>query len=180
MRQEWVAYLLAACSVFGCAGLQRFYLNRPVTGVLYFMTWGFFGLGTLYDLIRMRKLVRSANAELFGRHGDVHVHIHGGGNAGEIRQAAMESVALLDTGTATPSPEQRAASREHGILRCARAHGGTITTALVALEVKIPLREAQKELHRMREAGFCSLDVSEDGAEIFTFQGLGSTRPLDV
>lgn len=156
MRQDWVAYLLAACSVFGFAGLQRFYLRRPVTGVLYLVTWGFFGVGTLYDLIWMRKLVRQANAQLLG----------------------PVELGLLDPAAA--SPEQRAAQREHSILQCARAHGGTITTALVALEVKIPLEDAQKALHRLRTAGFCTLDVSEDGAELFTFHGLGSTRPMSL
>jgi TM2 domain-containing membrane protein YozV len=180
MKQDWVAYLLAACSVFGFAGLHRFYLNRPVSGFLYLVTWGCFGLGTLHDLVRMRKLVARANAGRLGGSGELHVHIHGPAAAGQLGEVVRESAALLDGAAVAPSPEQRAASRERGILQCARAHGGTITTALVALEVNLPLRKAEKELHRLRDGGFCSLDVSEDGAEIFTFRGLGSTRPLDL
>ncbi len=179
MKKDWVAYLLAGFSVFGLAGLQRFYLNRPLSGVFYLATWGFFGLGTLYDLIRMRKLVRDANARLLGGHGEVHVHIHGPASAGQIGEA-LEGAALFDGSPAEPSSPQRPVSREHSILQCARAHGGTVTTALVALEVQIPLREAQKELQRLHQAGFCSLDVSEEGAEIFTFRGLASTRPLGL
>ena len=70
------------------------------------------------------------------------------------------------------------AEREGAILRCARANGGTVTAALTALEAGLSLDKAHKELHRLRDAGFCSMDVSEDGAEMFTFAGLGSTRPL--
>lgn len=169
MKHDWVGYLLTGCAAFGFAGLQRFYLNRPVSGMLYLLTWGFFGIGTVYDLVRMRKLVSDANARLLGEYRELRAQLEAGGAA---------TAAELDAGVLTP--EQRAASREHGILQCARVHGGTVTTALVALEVKIPLNEAQKELHRLRDAGFCTLDVSESGAEIFTFHGLGSTQPMGL
>jgi hypothetical protein len=48
----------------------------------------------------------------------------------------------------------------------------------VALEASLSLDQAQKELRRLHHAGFCSVDVSEEGAETFTFVGLGSTKPL--
>ena len=177
MKKDWVAYLLAAGAVFGFAGLHRFYLGRPVSGALYLATWGWFGLGTLHDLIRMRALIRRANAEqLGGRPQEVHLHIHGGADAQAIQLAAMQGMALLAGNTPAPEPTQ--AEREGAILRCARAQGGTVTAALVALEASLSIEQAQKELRRLHRAGFCSLDVSEDGAEIFTFAGLGPTTPL--
>ena len=178
MKKDWAAYLLAACSMFGFAGLHRFYLGRPLSGVLYLATWGWFGLGTLHDLIRMRSLINRANAELSGAGPQtVHLHIHGAADPESLRLAAMKGMAML-TGTATPAPEQVQAEREGAILRCARDHAGTITAPLAALEASLSLEQAQKELRRMHQAGFCTMDVSEDGAETFTFAGLGSTRPL--
>ena len=178
MKKDWVAYLLAAGAAFGLAGLHRFYLGRPVSGTLYLVTWGWLGLGTLHDLIRMRSLINRANAELLGaRPQEVHLHIHGAADSEAVQVAAMKGMALL-TASSTPPPEATQAEREGAILRCARAQGGTVTAALVALEASLSIERAQKELRRLHRAGFCTMDVSEDGAEIFTFAGLGSTSPL--
>ena len=43
------------------AGMHRFYLGKPVSGVVYLLTWGFFGIGTLVDMIRMPDLVDASN-----------------------------------------------------------------------------------------------------------------------
>jgi hypothetical protein len=178
MKKDGIAYLLAACAVFGFAGLHRFYLGRPISGVLYLVTWGWLGLGTLHDLIRMRSLINRANAEVLGaRPQAVHLHIHGAADPQAVRLAALEGMALLGS-PATPAPEQAQAEREGAILRCAQAHGGTVTAALAALEASLSLDQSQKELRRLHQAGFCSVDVSQEGAETFTFPGLGSTKPL--
>ncbi|MEI6805871.1 MAG: TM2 domain-containing protein [Myxococcaceae bacterium] len=67
--REWVqrpkklglSYGLCLVSFLGPAGLHRFYLGKPVSGVLYFCTWGFAGLGTLFDLFQMPSLVHNYN-----------------------------------------------------------------------------------------------------------------------
>jgi hypothetical protein len=178
MKKDWVAYLLAAGAAFGFAGLHRFYLGRPISGVLYLVTWGWCGLGTLHDLIRMRSLINRSNAEQLGaRPQEVHLHIHGSADPEAVQLAAMKGMALL-ANPSTPPPAPTQAEREGAILRCARAQGGTVTAPLVALEASLSIEQAQKELRRLHHAGFCSIDVSEDGAETFTFAGLGSTSPL--
>lgn len=39
--------------LFGLLGAHRFYLGRPVSGVLYFATFGFLGVGAFVDLIAL-------------------------------------------------------------------------------------------------------------------------------
>lgn len=61
-KEIGVAYGLAIAGYFTpAAGLHRFYLNRPFTGVLWLLTWGLFGVGTLIDLIRMQTMVDQEN-----------------------------------------------------------------------------------------------------------------------
>ncbi|XP_052796946.1 uncharacterized protein LOC128229224 isoform X2 [Mya arenaria] len=56
------AYILGI--PFGLFGAHHFYLGRKRWGILYACTLGLLGLGYLYDLVRMRWLVKHAN-----RHG---------------------------------------------------------------------------------------------------------------
>ncbi|KAL3885058.1 hypothetical protein ACJMK2_025156 [Sinanodonta woodiana] len=56
------AYILGI--VFGCLGAHHFYLRRIGFGVLYFFTFGLFGVGYLIDLFRMPYLVAMTNKEI--------------------------------------------------------------------------------------------------------------------
>ena len=53
------AYILGIS--FGLFGAHHFYLRRKFFGILYVCTLGLFGVGYLYDLIRMKWLVKHAN-----------------------------------------------------------------------------------------------------------------------
>lgn len=53
------AYILGI--PFGLFGAHHFYLGRKVFGIIYACTLGLFGLGYIYDLIRMRWLVAHTN-----------------------------------------------------------------------------------------------------------------------
>ena len=55
------AYIL--CFFLGWFGGHRFYLRQPGLGVLYFLTFGLFGLGWLADMIRMPMMVDRYNLE---------------------------------------------------------------------------------------------------------------------
>ncbi len=44
------ALLLCLFNLAGLAGLHRFYVGRWFSGILYLFTFGFFGLGSLFDL----------------------------------------------------------------------------------------------------------------------------------
>jgi TM2 domain-containing membrane protein YozV len=54
-----VGYLLW---IFGFTGAHRFYFGKPVTGTLWFFTFGLLGIGWLIDLFLMPSLERSAEA----------------------------------------------------------------------------------------------------------------------
>lgn len=65
VKNLFISYVMCAAGIFSpIAGLHRFYLGKPVSGVFYLFTWGFFGIGTIIDLIRMPGLLEEYNIRL--------------------------------------------------------------------------------------------------------------------
>lgn len=61
MRSTPVAYLL--WFFFGLLGVHRFYLGRPISGVIYLLTGGVFLIGWILDIILIPGMVRITNLE---------------------------------------------------------------------------------------------------------------------
>lgn len=53
-----IGYLLW---IFGFTGAHRFYYGRPVTGTIWFFTFGLLGIGWLIDLFLIPSMDRSAD-----------------------------------------------------------------------------------------------------------------------
>jgi len=61
VKKTWVTYLLWLLGGFGVLGLQRFYLGRWVTGLIWFFTGGLFFIGALVDLFLIPSMVQVEN-----------------------------------------------------------------------------------------------------------------------
>lgn len=64
LKDSGVAYLWGIGTFFGVAGLQHLYLGKPWKAILWFLTWGLFGIGTVYDLFTLGGQTRSVNHRL--------------------------------------------------------------------------------------------------------------------
>lgn len=152
MKNLLMSYFMCAAGLFTpLAGLHRFYLEKPLSGIFYLLTWGFFGIGTIIDLIRMPSMVDEYNMRLFFSQ--------------QMR-------------TPMPAPEITISSPDRAILRCAKANDGVVTVQMVALSSGLSLAVAKVELNRLYQDGFCHKDVDEDGNEIYQFQGLKAKKPV--
>jgi len=169
MKSSGVAYLLA---VFGLispiAGIHRFYLGRPVSGVLYLLTWGFLGIGTVIDLFTMNRMVDDENRRLL--YPGPPLHHAAGLLAAPVAQLALPPAEIPKKNL---TPEQQ-------VLRVASERDGAVTVAMVAVETGMTLKQAKKELEKLREEEFCTVDVSSEGAKLYVFSGLRSNKPLDI
>ncbi|WP_094559508.1 TM2 domain-containing protein [Synechococcus sp. 8F6] len=68
-RNLALAYGLWALGCLGVCGVHRFYNRKPLSGVLWLLTFGFCFVGQLVDLWLMPELVQQANASLLLRGG---------------------------------------------------------------------------------------------------------------
>lgn len=58
MHSKVVGYILW---IFGFTGSHRFYYGRPISGTIYFLTFGLFGIGWLVDLFLIPGMDRDAD-----------------------------------------------------------------------------------------------------------------------
>jgi TM2 domain-containing membrane protein YozV len=56
--------------IFGFTGAHRFYYGKPISGTLYFFTFGLFGIGWFIDLFLIPSMDRSADLRFTPGHFD--------------------------------------------------------------------------------------------------------------
>lgn len=64
LKDSGTAYLWALGTFFAVAGLQHLYLGKPWKAILWFLTWGLLGVGTVFDLFTMRSQTQRVNNRL--------------------------------------------------------------------------------------------------------------------
>ncbi len=60
-RSIGAAYALWALTLVGVAGVHRFYAGKPLTGILWLLTWGLLGVGSLFDLLLIPGMIERSN-----------------------------------------------------------------------------------------------------------------------
>lgn len=74
-------------------------------------------------------------------------------------------------------PALSARDIERAVLACAKQHGGRVTIAEVAVGSQLSFTEAKEVLEGLSHAGACTVDVTENGAFIYEFNGLMPRAP---
>lgn len=60
-KSGFTAFLLWMLCIVGVCGIHRFYVGRPMTGLIWLFTFGLLGFGQLFDLFFLGSMVRQAN-----------------------------------------------------------------------------------------------------------------------
>ena len=157
MYSTRIAYLLWFASFFGFAGLHRLYMGKIGTGVLYLVTWGLFGFGTIYDGITMPDQVREARLK------------------SRMRRALddrLDELEDLGRGRRYGPGSSRATSSEspeHVILSVAKANHGIANPAQVALEGRLSTDQAREQLDALVDKGIGEVRVRKSGSLAYVF-----------
>ena len=169
MYSTGIAYLLWLISGFGVLGFHRFYLGKIGTGLLYIITGGLFGIGSVYDFITLPLQVREANLRTGWR------------NALYGQQQAMRPVGGMSHGDR--SDKGRRHPLEQVILQTAKRNNGVATPSEVALESERSLDEVKSALEKLVEKNYAELRVSKkNGGLVYffsEFSGDGSHPDLE-
>jgi hypothetical protein len=154
------AYILWLASFFGLAGLHRLYMGKVGSGVVYLLTWGLFGLGTIYDGITMPDQIREVRLKARMR------------RALDHKLDELDDLDFDDRRTRRgprPVNQSNPESPEHVILRVAKANHGIASAAQVALEGKLSTDEAREHLDRLVDKGIGEVRVRKSGSLAYVF-----------
>lgn len=177
MRSLTVSYLLAALGFLGVSGVHRFYMGKPVTGIIWFLTGGLFMLGTIYDFITMESQVREANRYALpagqGMLPPGAVPYQGG----YPPNPGYAPPGYAPQGYAPPQDPNAdlrdpTVDLELRVLKLARLRGGKLTATSTAAELAIPVAEADAKLTDIAKAGHANVEITEEGAVVYDFPEL--------
>ncbi len=149
-----VAFGLWCVCLFGLAGMHRFYLRKPVTGVIWLLTWGLFGIGQFVDLLRLRDMVEDENILAEGHQ--------------------RKALARAETRALPPAPKKDPVEDlRQTLLKAAAARGGSISVTQGVLASGKSFEEVEEALDAMAKKGYADIDNDpKSGVVIYKFGDL--------
>lgn len=149
MNDAGTSYVLWFGCFFGFAGLHRFYNRKPLTGLLWMCTWGFFGVGQFVDLVLIPNMVDDHNIKARARLG-----------LSPNGVPLMNQVEMLDRrqAIAAPVPLPTRDQLMVKLVKSAAARGGQISVTQAVMDTGVGFAEVESLLKEMLRSGYVRVD----------------------
>lgn len=155
MNNLGTSYVLWLACIFQFHGLHRFYNKKYASGILWFCTFGLFGIGQFVDLFLMRNLVDEHNALMQARLGATPQGI-------PLHQATT----IAQTYQPPATPDQL----KLGLIRAAAKRGGKLTVTQGVLDTNADFARVEQALMDLAKHGHVHIDNHpETGVVIYDF-----------
>lgn len=158
MNKNGTAYLLWIGWIFGLAGLHRIYNGKIVSGLLWMVTFGLFGVGQVVDLLLIPEMVESHNDRYRLRHG-----------------LTPQGVPLQPSHAATAVVESKPTQEDLmlRLLKAAQKRSGRLSVTQGVIDTGAPFAEVEATLKDMLKTGYVNIDNDPDsGVVVYHFQEL--------
>jgi len=164
----------------GLFGLHKFYLGRPLLGLLYFFTGGLFMIGWIVDFFTLPRQVRITNLlrqnaaetlsgelqrEIEGLKRSLHKWLEGGPEGGET--------AWRNTVKSLIKPRLTDDDLMLALLQAAKRHAGRLSVTDGVLATGASFTEVERILQAMLNTGYVYMDNdAATGVVVYVFKEL--------
>lgn len=155
MNNKSTSYLLWLAFLFGFGGLHRFYNGKMISGFIWLITFGGFGIGQLVDLFLIPEMVEDHNLKRLARLG--------------AADAALYPAISRTVTAAKPSADELGIK----LLRAAATRNGKISVTQGVSDTGADFTDVQTVLLGLAKKGHA--DIQNDphtGAVVYVFPGL--------
>lgn len=157
-RQErkQTSYLLWLAIFLGFGGLHRVYNGKIATGVLWFLTWGFFGVGQVIDLLLIPDMVDEYELKRRAK--------------GLLYDPAQPALTQTLESSGYKQPETPLRIR---LLKAAQARGGKLSVTQGVVDTSADFAEVEAELIAMAKKGYAGIQNDPNtGVVVYDFHEL--------
>ena len=138
-----VAYILWAFGLMGFCGVHRFYSGKITSGLVYFLTFGFFGVGQFVDLFLIPGMTRERNMRLMYQ-----ATIEARNNSPQVTLVKEEAEPKTDPMLI--------------LLRAAAAHNNALSIGQAMLATELPIDEVEGLLNKALKQGLAHIDNDDE------------------
>jgi len=156
-QETGVSYLLWLGCLFGMSGLHRFYNRRFGTGLLWFCTWGLFGVGQFIDLFLIPDMVedRRMKQMLQGGQGPVGAFMGSGASVQAVERPPTDDELMVK------------------LLKAASQRGGRLSVTQGVMATGVAFDRVELLLRQMVASGYVSVTNDfETGIVLYNFHEL--------
>ena len=147
--RKFFSYLLWLGMFCGVFGLHRIYNGKITSGIIWFLTFGCFGIGQLIDLLLIPDMAEERIKKL----------------------ASKRSATLFDQPAVAAEVNQDTLMVQ--LLKLAKFHGGQLTVTQAVMETGESFETIQSELKTMVKSGYADItNRSDSGVVVYEFPEL--------
>jgi TM2 domain-containing membrane protein YozV len=134
-----VAYILWAFGFMGFCGIHRFYSGKITSGLVYFLTLGFFGVGQFVDLFLIPGMTKERNLRLL-----YEATVEARNNSPQVTLVKPEK----------PDPMLV-------LLKAAATQNNVLSIGQAMLATELPIEEVEGLLNKALKQGLAHIDNDE-------------------
>jgi TM2 domain-containing membrane protein YozV len=138
-----VAYILWTFGLMGFCGIHRFYSGKITSGLVYFLTFGFFGVGQFVDLFLIPGMTRERNMRLL-----YEATVEARNNSPQVTLVQPEAIAKKSDPMLI-------------LLRAAATHNNVLSVGQAMLATELPLDRVEVLLSQALKQGLAHIDNDE-------------------
>jgi TM2 domain-containing membrane protein YozV len=138
-----VAYILWTFGLMGFCGIHRFYSGKITSGLVYFLTFGFFGVGQFVDLFLIPGMTRERNMRLL-----YEATVEARNNSPQVTLVQPEVVVKKSDPMLI-------------LLRAAATHNNVLSVGQAMLATELPLDQVEVLLSKALKQGLAHIDNDE-------------------